>query len=178
LLSWERLLEKSAGDVLKIVIRKATKRDFSKLVEIFNESAGKGELEGFVPPTSETEKFLVQLRQKLEFGDQEVLVADVNQKSVGFIYFIQEKDHFAIEEIDVAKQHQGRGIGKALVNSVEDLARNKGTKCLTTGTAINSEGEPWKAYGFWLHLGYVDTGERTQPEYGFKYCKLVKKLQI
>jgi GNAT superfamily N-acetyltransferase len=101
----------------------------------------------------------------------------MNKKAVGFIYFVHEKDCMAIEEVDVVKQYQGRGIGRALVERAERSAKNKGVKCLTTGTAINSEGKPWKAYGFWIHLGYADAGERTDTGYGFKYCKLVKKLQ-
>jgi GNAT superfamily N-acetyltransferase len=101
----------------------------------------------------------------------------MNKKAVGFIYFVHEKDCMAIEEVDVVKQYQGRGIGRALVEGAERSAKNKGVRCLTTGTAINSEGKPWKAYGFWVHLGYADAGERTDTGHGFKYCKLVKKLQ-
>lgn len=57
------------------------------------------------------------------------------------------------------------------------MAKDKGVIYMTTGTAINSEGRPWKAYGFWTRMGYADTGERKDSGYGFKYCKFVKKLQ-
>jgi GNAT superfamily N-acetyltransferase len=96
---------------------------------------------------------------------------------VGFIYFIREENCFAIEELDVVKRHQREGIGKVLVENVEKLARDSGVDSLTTGTAINSEGMPWKAYSFWTHIGYVDTGERKDSGYWFKYCRLVKKLK-
>ena len=48
---------------------------------------------------------------------------------------------------------------------------------MAAGTAINGEEKPWKAYGFWIRMGYVDAGEMTDTRYGFKCCKLVKKLQ-
>ena len=160
-----------------IVIREATRRDFLKLVEIMTKSAGKEELKGFAPPTSETQEFLIKLGQQFEVPGHQVFVAEMNKKPVGFIYFVHEKDCIAIEEVDVVKQYQRRGIGKALVKRTERLAKNKGAKYLTTGTAINTEGKPWKAYGFWIHMGYADAGERTDTGYGFKYCKLVKKLQ-
>jgi hypothetical protein len=60
---------------------------------------------------------------------------------------------------------------------VEELAKYKGVAYLTTGTAVSSEGKPWKAYEFWMHMGYTDTGERIDSGYGFKYCTFVKRLQ-
>jgi GNAT superfamily N-acetyltransferase len=160
-----------------MIIREERKGDFSKLIEIMDKSATKKELRGFVPPTRETRKFLNQLKQQPRPAKHHVFVAEMNQEPVGFIYFTQKKDCFTIEELDVAEEHQGQGIGKALVKRVEGLARNKGMSYLTTGTAINSKGRPWKAYGFWSHIGYADTGERTDSGYGFRYCKLVKKLR-
>lgn len=160
-----------------ITIRQASRKDYSKLVEIMNSSASAEELKGFVPPRSATRKFLLQLRQHFKLAGHKILVAEVNRNPVGFVYFIQEKDHFVVEELDVERNHQRRGIGRALVESVERLAKDKGVICMTTGTAINSEGRPWEAYGFWIRMGYADTGERKDSGYGFKYCKFVKKLQ-
>jgi len=160
-----------------IAIREATGKDYLKLIEIMSRSADKEELKGFVPPTTETRKFLMQLRRQLVLAGHKIFVAEMSQKPVGFVYFTQKKDNFAIEELDVARKHQGRGIGRALVEAVEELAENNGATSLTTGTAINSEGKPWKAYGFWIRMGYKDTGERTDSGYGFKYCRFVKKLK-
>jgi GNAT superfamily N-acetyltransferase len=142
-----------------------------------NDSADKRELEGFVPPRNETRKFMLQLRQHSKLMGHGVFVAEIDQKPVGFVYFIQGEDDFSIEEVDVARKHQGHGIGRALVERVEKLAKHKGVNYLVTGTAINIQGTPWKAYGFWARMGYTDTGERTDSKYGFKYCKLVKKLR-
>jgi len=142
-----------------------------------DDSADEEELRGFVPSRNVTRKFLVQLRRHYKLGGHTVFVVEIDQKPVGFIYFIQEKDSFTIEEVDVAKKHQGQGIGKALVKKVETLAKGKGANYLTTGTTINGQGKPWKAYGFWTHMGYTDTGERTDSGYEFNYCKLVKKLR-
>lgn len=160
-----------------VSIRRATQEDYSGLVKIMNDSADTEELKGFVPPRNVTREFLIQLRQHSKFRGHTVFVAEINEKPVGFVYFIQEKDSFTIEEVDVAKEHQGQGIGKALVEKVEVLARDRGADYLVTGTAIDSQGKPWKAYGFWIHMGYTDTGERIDSGYEFKYCRLVKKLR-
>jgi GNAT superfamily N-acetyltransferase len=133
---------------LTIAIREATREDYSRLIEIMSNSADREELKGFVPPRSATKKFLLQLRRHLKLSGHEVLVAEMDRVLVGFIYFIREENCFAIEELDVVKRHQREGIGKVLVENVEKLARDSGVDSLTTGTAINSEGMPWKAYSF------------------------------
>ena len=159
-----------------IIIRKAVKKDYPKLIEIMNKSADREELKGFVPPEDVTQRFLIRLKRQLELVGNGILVAEINQEPVGFVFFTKEGDCFEIEEIDVVKEYQEQGIGKALVNIVERLARAKGVTSLVTGTSINSEGKPWKTYGFWIRMGYKDTGERKDSGYGFKYCKLVKRL--
>jgi len=81
-----------------------------------------------------------------------------------------------IEEIDVRKEYQGQGVGRALVQHIEDIARRRGAELLVTGTAINREGKPWKAYWFWLHTGFTDTGERIEGPHGLRYAKLAKRI--
>lgn len=38
------------------------------------------------------------------------------------------------------------------------------------------KGKPWKAYGFWAHIGFVETEKRTDLD-GLKYVELIKSLQ-
>jgi hypothetical protein len=55
-------------------------------------------------------------------------------------------------------------------------AKEKEIKSLVTGTSINKDGKPWKAYGLWVHMSFIDTGERIQGSHGLKYVKFVKQL--
>jgi len=157
-----------------IIIRKATERDYPGIVEIMGKAASSEELEGFVPPTEVCRKFLIRLKSQVELTEHGVLIAELNLKPVGFVFFIQKNDCLEIEEIDVLREYQKKGVGKALMNEVERIARDRNTGSLITGTSINSEGIPWKAYGFWIRMGFHDTGERIDSGYGFKYCKLIK----
>lgn len=159
-----------------ITIRKAVKKDYPKLVEIMNKAADREELIGFVPPEDVTRNFLIRLKHELRLVHHGIFVAETNRKPVGFVFFIQKGDSFEIEEIDVVKEYQRKGIGKALVHIVERLARDRGVNSMITGTSISGEGKPWKAYGFWIHMGYEDAGERIDSGHGFKYCTLVKRL--
>ena len=95
---------------------------------------------------------------------------------VGFVFFIQESDCLEIEEIDVLADYQKRGVGKALVNKVERIAKDRKVAFLKTGTSINNKGIPWRAYWFWLRMGFQDTGERMDSGYDFNYCEFIKRL--
>jgi GNAT superfamily N-acetyltransferase len=97
---------------------------------------------------------------------------------MGFAYYRLKNDSVEIEEIDVRKECQGQGVGRALVQHIESIAKERGSKRLVTGTSINMEGKPWKAYGFWVHVGFIDAGERIEGLHGLKYVKFVKQLHL
>jgi GNAT superfamily N-acetyltransferase len=108
--------------------------------------------------------------------DSEVFVAVSEGKVVGFIVFSMKQCDDNIDNIVVAKKEQGKGVGRALVEHIEDLAKSRGMDVVTTGTTENARGVPWKAYGFWKKMGYEDTGKRLASGYDFKVIPLVKKL--
>lgn len=164
------------------LIRKADERDLSTIVEVMQASASKEELRGFIPPEALQRgsagvppEFLEELRKELLREDHGIIVAEKNGRPVGFAYFRYMRDCIGIEEIDVRKEYQEQGIGKPLVEYIERVAREKGIKRLETGTSVNKQGKPWKAYAFWMHMGFIDTGKRTESD-GIEYVKLIKSL--
>jgi len=160
-----------------LAVRKAAKTDFSTIVEIMRLSATEEELRGFVPAEGVSSGFLEELKRELEREAPDVILAEANGVPVGFAFYTFQEDSVEIEEMDVVKAWQGRGVGRTLVDYIEKVARERGVKRLVTGTSLNSEGEPWRAYGFWTHIGFVDTGERTESPHGIRYVKLIKTLQ-
>ena len=105
-----------------------------------------------------------------------ILVAEDEMQIVGFIVFRMESGHGYIDNICVTKERQGRGIGKALVTRVEEITKSNEFGSIRTDTTENAEGIPWKSYGFWTSLGYIDTGERLATPYDFKEIPFIKKL--
>jgi N-acetylglutamate synthase-like GNAT family acetyltransferase len=159
-----------------LTIRKASLEDYETIVNIMKESATEEELRGFVPPEGISSKFLEELRNELDRSDHGAVVAEKAGIPVGFAYYRLKNDSAGIEEVDVKKDCQGQGVGRSLVQYIENMAKERGLKRLVTGTSIDREGKPWKAYGFWVHMGFVDAGKRIEGIHGLKYAEFVKQL--
>lgn len=140
------------------------------------ESTTDEEIIDFAPPEGISPTFLKELAEELNRLDPSVVIAEKDGISVGFAYYSFQKNSVEIQEADVIKEYQGQGIGKTLIQHIEKITKEKGMNCLVTGTSINKNGKPWKAYGFWLQMGFIDTGEKIQGTHGLKYVKLVKQI--
>jgi len=165
-----------------VVIRKATVEDIPCIVEASLSSATKEETRGFAAEEWVTYSSPEELRKVWDEGDRlkdgsEVVVAEMDGKVVGFIVFKKERDYFYIDNIDIARGEQRKGIGRALVTHVENIAIANGYFLMKTDTTENAEGVPWKSYGFWTKMGYKDTGERLPTKWGFRTIPFVKNLK-
>jgi ribosomal protein S18 acetylase RimI-like enzyme len=165
-----------------IEIRPATINDIPSIVKIRSRALTDEELSGFVVlgnnPYLSVEKLQKEWDEENKLkGDFEVFVAECEGKVIGFIVYNSKSVDDNIDNIVVAKGEQGKGVGRALVEYLEELAKSRGFSVITTDTTENAEGVPWKAYGFWKKIGYEDKGERLLTEYGFKVIPLIKNLK-
>ena len=165
-----------------LVIRPAVIRDVSSIVEVRRGAFTEEDVSGFIVPGESLYASTEKLRkmwdkENLLKDGFEVFVAEWETNVVGFIVYNMKSCDDNIDNIVVAKKEQGKGIGRALVEYVEALAKYRGYDVIRTDTTENIEGVPWKSYGFWKRMGYEDTGERVATEYGFKVIPLLKKLK-
>ena len=113
-----------------LVIRAETVKDVSSIVRIRLGALTEEEIRGFSAPEfwifSSTEELRKVWSRENRLKDGfEVFVAEDEGKMVGFIVFKMERDYGCIDNIVVAKKEQGKGIGRALVEYVEDIAKSK-----------------------------------------------------
>ena len=165
-----------------LVIRPASVKDVSSIVKVRVGAFTEKEVAGFIVPGESLYASVEKLRkmwvrENLLKDDFEVYVAECEEKVVGFIVYNMKSSDDNIDNVVVAKEEQGKGIGRALVGYVEEIARSRGLSVIKTDTTENVEGMAWKSYGFWRKMGYVDNGKRVPTEYGFKVISLVKKLK-
>jgi len=160
----------------------ATANDITSIVNVSLTSTTKEETNGFTAPewttypsTEELSKVWAEAN-RLKDGS-EVIVAEKNNKIIGFIVFKMEFDYCYIDNIDITRDEQKKGIGKALVTHVENIAKTKGYTLMKTDTTENAEGMPWKSFGFWMKMGYKDPGERLTTKWDFKTIPFIKNLK-
>jgi ribosomal protein S18 acetylase RimI-like enzyme len=109
-------------------------------------------------------------------------VFEEDGRVLAYVQVRVDPDAVELDNIDVAGEHQGKGIGKAMVEFVETLACNLGKHYVTLGTSRNARtGKAWKSYDFWIRLGYaVDCEMQTEEgkENGFTEIRFRKRVQV
>jgi ribosomal protein S18 acetylase RimI-like enzyme len=164
-----------------LVIRAATVNDIPAIIMIRRDTLTAEELHGFSADESaiysSTEKLTENWKEENRLADGFCIYLAENEGNVvGFIVFKVENNYGYIDNVVVAKKAQGNGVGTALVTHVEDLTQAQGYSIMKTDTTENAKGIPWKAYSFWIVLGYEDTGERIATNYDFKEIPLEKQF--
>jgi len=83
-----------------------------------------------------------------------VFKAEENGEIVGSVSGNYEEGVLYIEDVIVAKQKRGQGIGKLLIETAENFANEKGghKSYLITG-------KTWDVRKFYESLGFINTGE-------------------
>ncbi len=153
-----------------MVIRPATKDDIPQIVWCNRTAKNDSELVGYAPSLDGrvfADKDKLRSSGHGNHVDGEcVYVFEEDGRVLAYTQVRVDPDAVELDNIDVAGEHQRKGIGKALVGFVENFARSLGKHYVTLGTSRNTgTGKPWKSYGFWLRLGYVVDSE-TQTEEG------------
>ena len=165
-----------------LVIRPASIRDVPSIVEVRLGAFSEEEISGFIVPGESLYASIEKLRkmwdrENLLKDGLEVFVAEREAKVVAFIVYNMKSPDDNIDNLVVAREEQRKGVGRSLVEFVEELAKSRGYDVMCTDTTENAVGVPWKSYGFWRRMGYEDTGERVATEYGFRLIPLQKRLK-
>lgn len=165
-----------------LVVRKATRKDIPAIVRVRRVAFTEEEVRGFALPKPSIFYFCGKME---EAWDEEnllkdgwsVFLAEDRGEIVGFIVFKVENGMGYIDNINVTREQQGKGIGRALVLHAERVVKSQGSHVMHTDTTENAEGIAWKSYFFWTKMGYKETGERIPTEWDFKEIRFVKILE-
>jgi ribosomal protein S18 acetylase RimI-like enzyme len=165
-----------------LTIRKASAKDIEAMVEIRKEAFTAEEVKGFATPKPSFFYSTSGLRKNWKEDnrlkdDWEIYVAEDEQIIVGYIVFKTENGAGYIDNINVPRQQQRKGVGRELVACVEGIAKSRGIQLMRTDTTENAQGKPWKSYSFWTKMGYKDTGERLPTKWDFKEISFAKNLE-
>lgn len=86
-------------------------------------------------------------------------VVEADGEVVGYLAARVEEDRLHIDEVDVLREQQGRGLGRRLLATAETWARAHGLKALSLTTFRNV---PWNA-PFYASFGFRDWPPEDAP---------------
>lgn len=99
-------------------------------------------------------QFLEELRGVPE--TRYYLVVEEDGVIVGYAGLMVAGDHADIQTISVSKSHQGRGLGRLLLEKLESEAKNRKAEAIFLEVRIDNE----QAKGLYANSGYEELGRR------------------
>ena len=151
--------------IKSILIRSISAEDgtalLPDLVELLRDSVENGASVGFLLPFSRSSNraYWEQMLKEIESGNRTLLVAEKNGRVVGSVQLELAAKPNALHRAEVQKLlvhsvHRKRGLGRALMGAIEEVARNLGRTLLVLDTLQGDNGER-----LYAKCGYVRVGE-------------------
>lgn len=153
------------------VIRKLEKSDIAACINLFRETVhfinakdySHEQLEIWAPKTIDPEN-----QWWLTLLENIALVAVMNNEIVGFTDLSNEG---YLDRLFVHKEHQRKGIAKALINELERLAVQRSITEITTEASITAK-------PFFAAMGYQVVKEQQKEHKGIKFINFVMRKKI
>lgn len=112
-----------------------------------------------------------QIRERIEDSEHDVLVAYLNGRLVGTAILQYRGDDVYVRSMGVSPAAQGKGVGKKLLETIEEHARQKGCKTITLECF-----EPLKkAISVYEKFRFRITGKKRRY-YGIETFEMIKEL--
>lgn len=124
------------------------------------------------PPSSALNETEQAVRRYLQKGG--VIVAEVDGRIVGAVRYEPYADYVYLGRLAVLPEYQGRGIGRRLVEAVEEWAALLGLDEVRLGVRL----ELTENRDLYRHLGYVEDGLAPfTDDPGHSHLRMKKRLR-
>src|SRR5215467_8048207 len=149
---------------MKPTIRAASDRDLSAIERVIYDAYKDYIPHIGKPPAPMTDDY----RRQIEAGNVWVLL--VEDRLVGLIVLVRQRDHMLLDNVAVAPERHGCGLGRALMEFAEATARECGYHeiHLYTNELMH------RNLALYKHLGYEETARRLDS--GFRRVFMKKTL--
>jgi ribosomal protein S18 acetylase RimI-like enzyme len=116
-----------------VVLREAVDEDVPTLLRImhvaFEEYVGRLD-----PPSAAHTETIAAIRKRLSEGS--AVLALIDDEAVGFAFYQPQGSHLYFSRLSVMPAHRRRGIGRALIDYVEDRARERRFQGVRLGVRV------------------------------------------
>jgi GNAT superfamily N-acetyltransferase len=118
-------------------------------------------MDGVIDPPSSARRLTAEgLRRKAQ--EETGFLATSEGRIIGCVFVVERADDCYIGKLAVEPDFQGQGIGKKLVEAVEEFAEARGKTALELQTRIELTGN----HAAFARLGFRETGRTAHP--GFR----------
>lgn len=141
--------------------------------------------DAFTPVATEFKLTKINCPTHTSFIRRENIEWEISHESNYYLGYVNEKKDIAcisiklvsnceaeIKRLGVRPSFQGRGIGKRLVNFVENKCKNNNVKKIKLGMIAKHK----KLHEFYLNLGYKEVGTDCFPHLPFQVLYMEKEL--
>jgi L-amino acid N-acyltransferase YncA len=162
---------------MALLIRQATEADLTNILDVFNDALiNTTAVYQDVPHTPDMR--LKWYRDRIEAG-YPVIVAEWNNEFAGFASYGAFRAgsgyrHTAEHSVYITSKHRGKGIGKALILELINIARQNGLHTLIAG--IDASTQP--SINLHLSLGFTEVAHFKQVGYKFDEWLDLKFFQL
>jgi ribosomal protein S18 acetylase RimI-like enzyme len=143
------------------LLRPATQADVPRLTELVQAAYGRyvGRLGGLPRPMTDDYTEVVR--------NQRVTVAERDGEIVGLIVLGVDAEGFVVDNVAVDPSHQGRGVGRTLLEHAEDAARRAGFDSVYLYTHERMT----ENLALYSRVGYVEYDRRAQGDAFLVYLR-------
>ena len=133
-------------------LRPATKEDYNVLFELFSEiqTMHYEGMPDYFKPAKKDKFFYAYFDEVIKGEDKHLIIGFDDEEPFGYIYYVisklpqnvyrTEERIIYINHIVVKKSYQGRGLGRALINHVMDIAKKEKIKKIGLDVWLFNEG--------------------------------------
>ena len=129
-----------------MIVRKMRKSDLRNVAELHNQlNLYENQWMNFSPKFLKLETSVRWIDKTYKNKLKDILVAEDKGKIVSFLLYIYRpkgkvfaENYFYIEDLFVTPEYRGRGIGKKLMNLVEEEAKKRGIKKLRLSSKVKN----------------------------------------
>lgn len=148
---------------MEVILREADEREAQGILDVmqtaFREYVGKLD-----PPSGVHHETLESVKQKMQTGN--FVLAEINDEIVGCVFYEKKGSYMDLGRLSVIPQHRNQGIGRMLIDYVEQKARQNQIPNVRLGVRVvlNTVRRYYEALGY-KTISLESHGGYTEPTY-------------
>lgn len=150
----------SSEETMQVTLREAKEKEAAEILHVMQVAflEYKGKLD---PPSGVHHETIESIKQKSQTGN--FVLAEINDEIAGCVFYEKKASYVELGRLSVIPQHRKQGIGRMLIDHVEQKARQNqipnvrlGVRMVLVNLRRYYEGLGYKSFSLETHKGYAE----------------------